>query len=96
LHEGLPCALVEARALGLPAFCYNAGGIGEIIVDDINGKLFTIGDWHNLAQELISFWHAYQKSIYSSRVGELPQEFTTHFMHHAHQQLYTELQRKQL
>jgi len=39
LWEGLPCSLVEARLLKIPAACYNVNGISEVLIDNENGFL---------------------------------------------------------
>ena len=43
-HEGLPVALMEALALGLPVVATAAGGIPEMITDEVEGLLVPIDD----------------------------------------------------
>ena len=49
--EGIPAALVEAMASGLPAVVSDIPGT-EIVVDDIHGLRFAIGDVKNLIAAL--------------------------------------------
>jgi glycosyltransferase involved in cell wall biosynthesis len=43
-HEGLPIALLEAMALGVPAIATSVGGIPEVITDQADGILLAPGD----------------------------------------------------
>jgi glycosyltransferase involved in cell wall biosynthesis len=53
LWEGLPCAVVEARAQKLPVLCYNTGGISDVIKHNKNGMLFEQGAWKELADAML-------------------------------------------
>jgi glycosyltransferase involved in cell wall biosynthesis len=53
LWEGLPMALVEALSMRIPAVCYNAGGICEVLHDGKNGFLIERGDYKNLARGIL-------------------------------------------
>ena len=48
-HEGLPVALMDALALGLPVIATRAGGIPEVVSDGVNGLLSACGDAGALA-----------------------------------------------
>lgn len=50
--EGLPVALMEALALGLPVVATNVGGVGEAMHDDVDGLLVPPGDAEALADAL--------------------------------------------
>lgn len=50
--EGMPFALVEAAAAGLPLVGSDVGGIPEVIDDGRNGYVFPAGDVDALAQRL--------------------------------------------
>jgi glycosyltransferase involved in cell wall biosynthesis len=52
--EGMPSALIEALAAGLPAVAADVGGVPEIIVDRVNGLLFERENEKALANMLNS------------------------------------------
>jgi glycosyltransferase involved in cell wall biosynthesis len=43
-HEGLPRAALEAMAARRAVFASRVGGLGELVVDGVTGRLFTAGD----------------------------------------------------
>lgn len=53
--EGRPNALLEAAACGLPAVGSDIPGVREIIVPDVSGVLFPVGDYRTLAQNIRPF-----------------------------------------
>jgi glycosyltransferase involved in cell wall biosynthesis len=48
--EGVPVAMLEAMATGLPVIVTNVGGIGDIVKNGINGILFQVGDVKGLTR----------------------------------------------
>lgn len=67
LFEGLPVALLEAMSMECAVVSTNAGGIGEVIRNNIDGFLEEVNDWENLKvpitqlslqPELIKNWGA--------------------------------------
>ena len=50
--EGFGRVVVEAMACGVPVIASRVGGIKEIIADEVNGLLFTVGDSEALAARL--------------------------------------------
>ena len=51
--EGLPNALLEAMATGLPCIASNIGGNKDLIKHNVNGLLFDSGDVKGLAASII-------------------------------------------
>lgn len=49
IFEGLPIALLEAMAMGVPPVVTNVGGIGEVVEDRTSGLLTEPGDPERLA-----------------------------------------------
>lgn len=54
--EGLPMALLEAMAAGLPVIATPVGGIPEIVDDGVTGMLISPGDLECLAAALTRLW----------------------------------------
>lgn len=53
LSEGLPIALLEAMARGLPIVATRVGGVPEVVSDGVNGTLVEPGDKSMLARALL-------------------------------------------
>jgi len=52
-HEGLPVAVMEALALGVPVVATAVGGMPEAVVDDVDGLLVPAGDPRALADAVL-------------------------------------------
>ena len=52
-HEGLPVALMEAMALGLPVVATSVGGIPQAVTDGVEARLVPPGDAQRLADALL-------------------------------------------
>src|SRR5680860_1601438 len=48
--EGLPIALLEAMSMECAIVSTDAGGIKEVIRDNVDGKICKVDDWKNLAK----------------------------------------------
>ncbi|BBD58440.1 group 1 glycosyl transferase [Nostoc sp. HK-01] len=53
-NEGLPMAILEAMAWGLPVISTPVGGIAELVISDKNGFLVAPGDIEQLSQAMRS------------------------------------------
>jgi len=53
LHEGLPIAILEAMALGIPTISTNVNAIPEAVIHNRTGILLGPGDSAQLAQEIL-------------------------------------------
>ncbi|MGB2579276.1 glycosyltransferase involved in cell wall biosynthesis [Elusimicrobium simillimum] len=53
LREGLPIALLEALAYGVPALCYEADGTSEVLINNQNGYIFGQGRKDELASKIV-------------------------------------------
>ena len=53
IREGLPMALVEALFMKVPAVCYDAGGISEVLQDGKNGFLIPQKDTEKAAEKIL-------------------------------------------
>jgi glycosyltransferase involved in cell wall biosynthesis len=53
-NEGLPMAILEAMAWGLPIISTPVGGIPELVITNKNGFLVTAGDVEGLSQAMAS------------------------------------------
>lgn len=91
LWEGLPCAVVEARAAQLPVVSYRTGGIPDIIRHGYNGYLVAQHDWQALARYLISLG---EDPVLQERLGtayDHLEEFSEQYMIKQYLILYQDL-----
>lgn len=52
LYEGFPNALAEAMSIGLPILASNCSGNTDLIQDQVNGRLFPVGDLEKMTSIL--------------------------------------------
>jgi len=89
LWEGLPISLLEAQYFGVPAVVTDVGGIGEVIVDGINGLLVPPRDPQAMANAILKLLY---DSDLRKELGRSGQEvffskFTVDKMAHAYLEL---------
>lgn len=51
--EGMPFALLEGMASGLPSAVINVGGVGELVIAGVTGTLSAEGDWGGVAEAVV-------------------------------------------
>jgi glycosyltransferase involved in cell wall biosynthesis len=51
-----PMAIVEAMGYGLPVIASRAGGLPELVEDEVTGLLFNPGDTEDLARKMHELW----------------------------------------
>lgn len=51
--EGLGLAAIEAQAAARPVIAFAVGGLPEVVVDGVNGRLVPAGDWEAFAGAVI-------------------------------------------
>ncbi len=94
LWEGLPCAVIEARLLHIPVVAYNTGGIHEIIIHGENGLLAQRGNWHILAEHMLTVLSSEQLYLQMQAYRDDLQDFDTPSMVQDHLALYRTLMYK--
>jgi L-malate glycosyltransferase len=90
--EGLPIALLEAMSMECAIVSTDAGGIKEVIRDNIDGKICKVEDWKelsNLCLELINDRERLQKMQQASRV-RVVKDFSLSQMILSLEKIYTE------
>ncbi len=53
IKEGVPRALMESMALGIPSVCTDVKGSREVVVDGVTGRLVPVGDVEGFANAVI-------------------------------------------
>jgi glycosyltransferase involved in cell wall biosynthesis len=64
--EGVPYALLEAAALGLPILATHCGGIPEVLTDQMDALLVPVGDISSITSGLV---HLAENKNFSSELG---------------------------
>ncbi len=95
LSEGMPLALLEAMAAGVPAVATRVGGVGEVIEDRKTGLLVPPGDSHALADGMMTLLENWPLA---RELGEAARQmvasrFSLTGMVQAYQDIYSELTR---
>ena len=93
LMEGLPNAVLEAMACGLPVVATKVGGIPEIIENGRNGILLEPKDHQSLALALITLIEDFSLRKEMGVIGRkiIEQKFSLERMVNDYERLYTEI-----
>lgn len=96
LSEGMPLALLEAMAAGVPAVATRVGGVGEVVEDGKTGLLVPPEDGFALAESIVKLL---EDRTLARRMGNCAQEavdrhFSLEKMVRAYREIYADLIRK--
>lgn len=92
--EGLPRAILEALAAGLPVVATAADGVSDIIQHGVNGYVAPVGDVDGLAAGLVELLQAPGlRQRMSAAAASLPDEFNINIMVRQQEALYADLLR---
>ncbi len=90
--EGLPCAILEARASRIPIVATRVGGAAEAIIEGIQGTLCPVGDVRAIAGRVCQILGDERlRADLRNGTQELPEEFTIQETVKQYQSLYTYL-----
>ncbi len=90
--EGLPCAMLEARASRVPIVATRVGGAAEAIIEGIQGTLCPAGDVRAMASRVCQILGDERlRADLRNGTQELPEEFTIQETVKQYQSLYTYL-----
>jgi GalNAc-alpha-(1->4)-GalNAc-alpha-(1->3)-diNAcBac-PP-undecaprenol alpha-1,4-N-acetyl-D-galactosaminyltransferase len=90
--EGLPRALVEALAAGVPVIAMAVDGVEEVVRDGVDGYLVREGDVTALSERVAAVLaDPSLRARLAARAGEGLEQFDRDAMVHQQEQLYVEL-----
>ena len=91
--EGIPRAMMEAMALGIPVAAYRIEGIDRLIIDNETGVLADFGDYQNLKHcwEKILFDQAFADRISRHGKNHIEKNYSARRMADEYVQLYREM-----
>ncbi len=96
LSEGMPLALLEAMAAGVPVVATRVGGVSEVMEDGKTGLLVPPGDSHALAESIVTLLdnRTLAREIGESARNVVASRFSLTGALEAYQEIYTELIRR--
>jgi len=89
--EGLPIALLEAMAAGLPAVATRVGGVPAVVTDGREGRLVAAGDPAALAAAIVSLRDPEARARAAAAAGERVRAFNIDGAVRRQQELYARL-----
>lgn len=94
LQEGLPVALMEAMAAGLPVVCSNIRGNKDLVTDRLHGRVIESGDVKGYADAILEMKeNPSQAALYCRNAGEKIKEFGNKKVRSIMEEIYKELGR---
>ncbi len=72
--DNTPVSVIEAMALGLPVVSTNAGGLKDLIKNNVDGVLVDTGDENNMANSILALLHDPVQASNISSNGRLKAE----------------------
>ncbi len=94
LQEGLPVALMEAMAAGLPVVCSNIRGNKDLVTDRLHGRVIESGDVKGYADAILEMKeNPSQAALYCRNAGEKIKEFGNKKVRSIMEEIYRELGR---
>jgi glycosyltransferase involved in cell wall biosynthesis len=91
LQEGMPNALLEAMACGLPCVASDAGGIRDILADSFSGQLVAPGDVNALAAALQKLFQPAALALGAPMRDHVATHFSTNMISQRLLDIYEEL-----
>jgi colanic acid/amylovoran biosynthesis glycosyltransferase len=91
--EGIPAAIVEAMACGVPVVATNCGGVEEVVTDGVEGFLVAPRQPDELVQPLLRLWRdpgLRERMGQAGRERVLP-ELTLEHEHRVFQEMYRQV-----
>jgi L-malate glycosyltransferase len=89
--EGMPVAAMEAMSLGVPVLTTNAGGIGELVINNHNGLIsneFTIEEYSHILLKFIDMDDSSRSEMSNNAADTVQKSFSSSEMLNAYFKLY--------
>ena len=90
-HEGMPNALLEAGAYGVPQVATAVGGVPEVVLNERTGLLAPAGDTHGLAEHILTLLtnHALAERLGAAARERVISHFSTGAMVRQYEAVYS-------
>lgn len=90
-REGLPLAILEAMAAGLPVLSTDVGGISDVVRDGVTGLLVPSDDIDSMFEGMVSMTDAEARKKFSERGKTRVKEFSSEHMAAKYCTIYREV-----